>query len=263
MKRLVNFFFFSILVISSNDVFGQDIVNKAFKEGEKLKFVGAYYMSSLWTNLAEITMEVTKVTSGEKTVLRATGSAQTYTNWDSYFKIRDVYQSWIEPENCKPLIFKRDMDEGGYSKDEKYVFKRNSGVVNSEVKKKDGTIRKNAIPITPVTYDMVSALYYVRNLDFDKMPIDKVIPITVIIDEFLETVVVKYKGTETIPVGKYGNKKCYKLAVNIQNPKIVKYKETNNLWLTADANRVPVLIKAEIPVGSIQMQITEMNGLRN
>ena len=51
---------------------------------------------------------------------------------------------------------------------------------------------------------------------------------------------------------------CYKLSVSLKDEKILKGKDLNNIWLTADAKRVPVLIKAEIPVGSIQVRIAEM-----
>jgi hypothetical protein len=43
----------------------------------------------------------------------------------------------------------------------------------------------------------------------------------------------------------------------------MKNKSTNNIWLTADKNRVPVYIKADIPVGSIQVRLIEASGLRN
>ena len=57
---------FSILKLSyiclilcfSFNIFGQSSVNNTFKGGEKLRFVGSYYLSSLWSDLAEIRMEV-------------------------------------------------------------------------------------------------------------------------------------------------------------------------------------------------------------
>lgn len=229
--------------------------NTCFKEGEKLRFVGSYYMSSLWTNLAEITLEVLPVAKAAKPCYHISGISKTFSEWDHFFKIRDSYQSWIEAETAKPLIFKRDIQEGTFKYNEKYIFKHSSLQVNTSRIKKNGTEVKNSYKIPANTFDMISTLYYVRTLNYDKMQINQVIPISVLIDEKIEIINIKYKGTENIKTDKYGVKKCYKLTVNIKNEKIIKYKETNNIWITADSNKVPVLIKAEIPVGSIQIKL--------
>ncbi len=242
---------------------GQNVVNRAFGDGEKLLYVGSFNLSSLWTNVAEITLEVNKTTGSSSPVLRLAVSAQTFSAWDSYFKMRDLYQSWVEQESGKPLIFKRDILEGKYIKDEKYIFKRKSNIVESTVKIKKKKATNATVKITVGTYDLISFLYLIRNLDYARMASGQATPVSVIIDERLETIVVKYKGVETLQVDKLGAKQCYKLSVNIQNAKILKQRETNNLWLTADANRIPVLAKVEIPVGSIQLKLVKATGLKN
>jgi hypothetical protein len=251
------------LLLSALPMGGQNVVNRAFGDGEKLLYVGSFNLASLWTNIAEITLEVNKMTDSSSPVLRLVVSGQTFSEWDSHFKLRDLYQSWVEPESGKPLIFKRDILEGKYTKDEKYIFNRKSNIVESTVKTKQGKVTNATVKITAGTYDLISFLYLIRNLDYDRMAPDQATPVSVLIDERLETIVVKYKGVETLQVDKLGAKKCHKLTVNIQNSKILKQRETNNLWLTADANRIPVLVKVEIPVGSIQLKIVEATGLRN
>lgn len=244
-------------------VSAQKITNTAFQGGEKLKFVGSYNMSSVWTDIAEVTLEVTSVTSQGTALLNLKGTAKTYTSWDTYFKIRDSYQSWVTPANVEPLIFKRDMYEGGYTNDSKYVFKRKSKTAVCKVKHKNGSESAKTVAITANTLDVVSVLYYVRNLNFDQFTVNQTVPLTILIDAKLETIQLKYLGTETIKVAQIGSTKCYKLAISLKNEKIMKNKATNNIWLTADKNRIPVFIKADIPVGSIQVRLIEASGLRN
>lgn len=258
--RIILSVMFAFFVFS---VFSQPVANKAFKGGEKLTYTGSYNMSSLWTDIAEVTLEVTDANASGTPLLNLRMTASTYTSWDNYFKVRDLYQSWVDPANCLPLVFKRDMYEGGYSKDAKYIFKRKSLTVLENNKKKDGSVKQNTIKITTETHDLISVIYYARMLNYKTMPLNKVTPVIVLIDDKLETINIKYKGTEEIKTAKYGTLKCYKLGVTINNEKIVKNKETNNIWLTADENKVPVLIKADIPVGSVQIRLAEMTGLRN
>jgi hypothetical protein len=256
---------FSLILsaVFSQFITAQKISNTAFQGGEKLKYVGSYNMSSVWTDIAEVTLEVTSVTSQGVPLLNLKGTAKTYTSWDTYFKIRDSYQSWVTPNTVEPLIFKRDMDEGGYTNDSKYVFKRKSKTAICKKKNKNGSETEKKVTITDNTLDVVSVLYYVRNLNFDKYTINQTVPLTILIDNKLETIQLKYLGTETIKVAQIGSTKCYKLAISLKNEKIMKNKATNNIWLTADKNRIPVYIKADIPVGSIQVRLIEASGLKN
>ena len=85
--------------------------------------------------------------------------------------------------------------------------------------------------------------------------------ITVIVDNKLETIVIKYKGLEKMSVGKIKNRQCHKIGVSVKNEKLLKTKDTNNIWLTADDKKIPVLIKAKIPVGSIQIRLKNIQGI--
>lgn len=260
---IFNIAFLVTVICNSSTAYTQTTGTKAYGSGEVLKYVGSYYMKSLWTDIAEVTLKVNQVTVSEKPLLHLQGTANTYKSWDTYFKVRDVYQSWVLPSSGQPLIFKRDMYEGGYTNDSKYVFKHKSKTAVCKQKHKDGRETEQTVPILANTFDVVSVLYYARSLDYENFTVNKTVAATILIDNKLETIHIKYLGKETIKVAGMGSFSCYKLAVSVKNENLIKNKLTNNIWLTADANRVPVFIKAEIPVGSIQLRISEMSGLKN
>lgn len=235
--------------------------NTTIKKGENITMVASYYMSSLWTDIAEINMEVTEVNTKKRPLFRLKCTASTYKEWDSFFKVRDLYQSWVDQETIKPYIFKRNIDEGGYTKNIKYIFKRNTQTVNSTTQRRNKTPQKASVKITDDTFDLVSVLYKVRNTDFAKMKTGDKREITVIVDNKLETIVIKYKGLEKMSVGKIKNRQCHKIGVSVKNEKLLKTKDTNNMWLTADDKKIPVLIKAKIPVGSIQIRLKNIQGI--
>ncbi len=249
---------FNVLICNS-----QKIQNNAFQSGESLRFIASYYMSSLWADLAEINMEVSTIKTSSQELYRLKCTAATFESWDSYFKIRDLYESYVDKESVKPYLFKRSIDEGGYKKNIKYIYKWNSGLVNATVQRKTDAEQKFNVSISNETFDLVSVLYMIRNIDFRTKKPGDIIKIKVLIDAKEEIVSVKYSGIEVINVVNYGKKSCYKLSISLKDEKILKGKDMNNIWLTADKNMVPVLIKAEIPVGSIQVRLVEMKGLRN
>ncbi|MFN8259037.1 MAG: DUF3108 domain-containing protein [Bacteroidales bacterium] len=257
MKFSISVFF---LLIISNTGISQAPSNTAFQAGETLKLKGSYYMSSLWADLAEIKIEVADYNADGKQLYSIKATANTYSNYDSFFKIRDLYQTWVDKNTVLPFIFKRNVDEGGYKFNMKYTIKRSALQAKYEYER--NTEKKSTIiKITPNTHDLISILYYIRTLDFENMPLKKTTVVSVLVDDKTNNISLTYKGKEAIKTETMGTKTCYKIGISINNKALVN-KETNNFWLTADKNKVPVLFKAEIPVGSIQMRLVEAKGLK-
>jgi hypothetical protein len=76
------------------------------------------------------------------------------------------------------------------------------------------------------------------------------------------TFIVKYLSKETLNTN-LGKKECYKLAISIGNTDVLKGNNDNLLWLTADANKIPVFAKFKIAVGSGELKIKSASGLKN
>ena len=162
-----------------------------------LRFKGSYYTSSLSADLAEVKIDVSEINSDGRSLYNIKAVGSTFSNYDSFFKIRDIYQTWVDTKEIKPYIFKRNVDEGGYQFSMKYVIKRNSLQAKYEYQHKD--IKKAlVIPIENNTQDLVSVLYYVRTLDFEKMALNKTITIPVLTGEKSNNITIKFKGKETI-----------------------------------------------------------------
>lgn len=72
----------------------------------------------------------------------------------------------------------------------------------------------------------------------------------------------KFVGRETIKIrnGKY---RCLKFQPLVQQGRIFKGNDDLNVWVTDDANRIPVLVQAKVLVGSIKMELSGYEGLAN
>lgn len=129
MKKAV--FIIGIFMILCS--FNTDKTNQ-IPSGEKLVYAGSYNMSGLMTQLAQVTLSTEMVNTSNKTYLHLNCELATFSKWDKFFKIRDTYESYVNPTTLKPSLYKRNIDEGGWTKKEKYVFKGNS--VTSTAKEK-------------------------------------------------------------------------------------------------------------------------------
>lgn len=247
-----------LFIASALLLFAQNGQSQAVKAGEKLTYSASYNMSGLMTPLAQVTMETESVSTSKSTLLHLICVANTFSKWDSFFKIRDSYESYVNPTTLKPSLYKREILEGTYSKKEKYIFK--NGTLECTVNKKNTPERKSAFRIRPNTQDVVTTLYQVRNIDFSKMKPGQTKSFIVVFDEKEMSATVKYMGKETIDAGPLGSKSCYKVSVGANTDKL-RGTDKNLIWLTADNKKVPALIKFSIPVGTGQLLLTNAKGI--
>ena len=125
-------FFITLLVFAGLSSTAQ---NTSIGSNEKLVFSASYNMSGLLTEIAQVTMETSEVKTSKSTLLRLKCSAATYSKWDSFFKIRDLYESYVSPTTLTPYLYKRDINEGSYYKFMQYTYSHKNNSVKSITRK--------------------------------------------------------------------------------------------------------------------------------
>jgi len=253
MKKLL--FIFGITLIFCS--FKTESTN-GITSGERLVYTGSYNMSGLMTQLAQVTLSTETLATSKNTYLHLNCELATYSKWDKFFKIRDVYESYVNPITLKPSLYKRSIDEGGWTKKEKYAFKGNS--VTSTAKKKNRPETVKTFNIGGSTQDVVSMMYKLRSMDLTNLKTGQTLNFTIVFDEKQIPVTVKLLGTETISAGNLGSKNCYKFSIGAKTD-VLKGKDKNLIYLTADAKKVPALMKFSIPVGTGQLALTSATGI--
>ena len=250
MKRLVLIFLFPVLCFSA---FSQ------VKPNERLVFSASYEISGLMTNIAQVTLQTENVSTSKNTFLHLSAEAATFSKWDSYFKIHDLYESYVHPTTLKPSLYKRNVTEGSYTKTEKYLYNSNS-TINSVSKRMNRPERKSTFKIGASTVDIVALLYKVRYYDFSKVPAGKAVSFILVFDEKEIPVWVKVLGKEIINNKVAGKKECYKLSIGAKTNKL-KGTDKNLIWITTDTKRLPLMIKFSIPVGVGQLILSGASGI--
>jgi len=239
--------------------------NSAVGTSEKLVYSASYNISGLLTEIAQVTMETSPVKTSSATLLRLKCAATTYASFDSYFKIRDLYESYVSPSSLKPYLYKRDINEGSYNKFEQYKFSYKSNTVSSLMRKRrpsGNTEEKKTVKIDSNTGDIVATMYQLRNVDFKSFTPGQSKKFTFLFDNKPLSITVKYIGKESIST-KIGKRESYKLAISLNNSSVLKGSADNLLWLSADANKIPLYARFKIPVGNGELKIKSATGLKN
>ncbi|MGB0973455.1 MAG: DUF3108 domain-containing protein [Flavobacteriaceae bacterium] len=249
---------FVIIITSYND-YAQELSSKSFKSGEHLKYQASYNMSGVLTTFAEVNMKVAIVKTSKSNYLHLKCTANTYTKWDHFFKIRDLYEAYVTPYTVTPVLYKRDNNENGTIRKEKYIYKGNT-VKATYVRGQSGEIKAN-FTIPSNTKDIVSTLYYIRNLPIHNATSGDQKDFNIVFDRKTKSVTLSFLGKETINTI-FGQKQCYKIGISLKKDNLLKGKANNVVYITADKNKVPVLIKFNIPVGSGQLKLTKAQNLK-
>jgi len=109
---------------------------------------------------------------------------------------------------------------------------------------------------------MISSFYYARTMNFTNMKAGKIFQFKCFMDDEIWTLKIKYVGDEIIKI-KSGKYKCHKFVPVVQTGRVFKSEKDLNFWITADANKIPILVKAKIPVGYVKLHLTDYKGLKN
>jgi hypothetical protein len=248
------FIFIIILIFSYSFSFSQ------IKPNERFVYAASYNMSGLMTQLAQVTMETEMMATSKNNFLHLSCQAATFSKWDSFFKIRDLYESYVNPSTLKPSLYKRSINEGGYTKTEKYLFKSDGKTIISTSKKKNKPETKKTFTVGTSTQDIVSIIYKLRTIDFQNYKNGQTKSFVIVFDEKEIPVLVKFMGNETVSAGNLGTKNCYKISISAKTDAL-KGKDKNLIWITADTKKIPALIKFSIPVGTGQLSLSNATGI--
>ncbi len=239
------------------------VKNISFDQDEQITYVLSYTWLFVWTDVGEAHFSVTRDTKFDRDALhfRTTGSSYPFYDW--FFKVRDVYESWVDPETLQPLYFNRDISEGGYTKENEYTFDWDKNEVNARIRRRGGDNRYYTIPVKPCTYDVVTAIYVARNLKFEGIKAGQSFPVDVLLDREIYNVRYTFLTREAKKVKGVGTFKTLKFRVELVAGDVFKEGQYLYVWVTDDLNRIPVYIESPIRVGSVRARIASWSGLRH
>ncbi len=223
--------------------------NKApFNVGERLRFQVSWGVA----RAGYATMEVAGVESiGGRQCYHIVSGVATAPVFDRIFRVRNTYESWLDCGELLSRKFVARFSEGSYKKVETLLFDRKKQVFSLL---ESGRTGKAPASIQ----DVVSALY---NLRAKPLAVGK----SYLLDAQMGStswplvVSVLYKEKISVPAGDFD---CF-----VVRPLHRKYagnpdaQGTILVWLSADEKKIPVRIDCQLPLGSLSVDLLEVNGI--
>lgn len=235
------------------------ITNNVFAPGEKMVFKVYYTLSSLWVGAGEVVFNVNQEKYNNLDAYHIVVTGRTYKFYEKIYRVRDKYESYMDPTTLQPMLFRRDVDEGGYIIKHEYEFNHDESEVTARDLHKN---QEDSISVPSCIHDAVSAIYYARCIDFDRYEPGDKLPISVFIDNKTYDLYIRYLGKEVLRT-KMGKIKCVKFAPLMLNNEYFDGGEHMVVWATDDKNRLPVRIESPLSVGSIKANLQSFSGLKH
>lgn len=255
MKSVILAIFALLSVLNS---YGQEsgfcgLENSAFKSGESLTYKVYYNVSFAYIGAGEVTFTTNLTQLDGRPVYHINGEGHTYHSYDWIFKVRDRYESYIDTGSLLPLKFIRNVNEGEYHK---------YNVVTFNHERHTATSRQGTYEVPTCVQDVLSAIYYARNIDFNKYRPGEKIFFSLFLDNEVYRIYIHYLGIENVTT-RYGTFRAIVFRPLLIKGTIFTGGENMTVWVSDDENKIPLRVNTPITVGSIKVDLIGFKNLRN
>jgi hypothetical protein len=229
--------------------------NNTFQRGEYLKY-RVFYDSwiTYWMTAGYGTIEVARepVEVNDRKTYHITVEGKSANIFNVFFKVHDKFETFMDEEALIPHKFIRYTREGGYKKDDTVYFDHFGKKATSKRKVKD---------ITTNVQDIVSAFYYVRTWNFDSAEVGDTYYMDFFLDDSLYHGEIIFQGRGKVKTD-FGQISCLKFKPRVAVGEVFKDPYPMEMWVTDDKNKIPVLMKSAVFIGSVKIELVEYRGLR-
>lgn len=237
---------------------------QVFKVGEKVEYSVYYHLAWVWVDAADVSFAISDTVLQSKKALHFTSLGRSKPSYDWIFKVRERFSSLVNPENLAPLWYTRQSQEGSHTVNNAYVFDEEKSQIYSSIR--DNSKEKyfrDTIEYSKNIYDILSATYYLRTIDFSKKKLGDTILVNTVMDNELITLNIIFLGRELV---KHKNSKyypTYKLKTSGVAGSIFDEDSEMFVWVSADKNKIPIKVESKILVGSVKAFIRSVENPQN
>lgn len=249
-------------IFTGLSVFSQCIESPpCFRPDEKITYEVAYNWGFVWVDAGEVYFRVDSTIFQNKKGLFLESYGSSYPFYDWMYKVRDRFQAVVDATTLEPMWFTRNTYEGGYEVNNRYNYLPETNQVISQTQNSDKPLAIDTLTIEPCTFDVLSAIYYARTINFSNYSPGDKIPIRFIIDGKIYELFIRYLGRENKKNRDSKTYDCIKFTAMLVEGTIFSEGEDLTVWVTADENKIPIMVEAKILIGSIKAYLTGYEGI--
>ena len=232
--------------------------NFSWQGGEEVTYKLYYQLDFIWIPAGEATFKVKDL--GDRYFISIDGKTISAFEW--FYKVKDRYESVIDKKTLLPYSFSREVNEGKYSWWDKFSFDQKNKKVKASKGWPDKPTQYYEAELSDCMHDMISIIYNVRNVDFDKYKAGDRFDVKVYVEEeYPLQVEVRAKNLDT-KIYNLGKHKTYLIRPQVVSGHFFNEDTTMDIYVSADRNRIPLMIESPVSVGKVKAVLSSYKGLR-
>lgn len=253
---------FAISLFGSQNCKAQSTTLHPFQKGEKIVY-GAYYnWNFIWIKSGEVQFEVDLGKENKLDYYQFHAKGNTLKAYDLIYKVRNDFYSKSKVNSFETIEFKRTISHGRNHSEHYYVVDEQEAQIFSDIKRGKEGFMQDTIQTIPGWYDMLSAAYFTRTLEFEKYAFGQIIPIQILVDNSIHNLHFKYLGQEDVKTRNGLTFRCHKISILLMKGDFFPEGEYMKVWFTTNKNRIPVMVETKINVGSVKAVLEEYEGIK-
>lgn len=229
-----------------------------YQAGEELVYVGKYRPFLLSFTIADLTFNVSKIENSQNYFVESKATSRgTLTKLFSFSFLQKI-DSTIDGKKLQVRNTKKLDDQGKRVRESEAIFDYDIGKVTYiETDPKDPARppRNVASPLRSGTQDIVSAVYMIRRMPLavGKTFVFKISDSGLVYDVPVTVTAREEKGSIL------GKKWCWLIEPDIFGEgKFIEQKGSLKIWITDDAQRIPLRAKLDTRLGDVEIKLEKM-----
>jgi hypothetical protein len=257
MKKLaLIIFIFHFLTSTPTKAQEPKYVNR-FGDREYLSFQVFYNLGFIWIDAGKVDFRLSRKTQENKDLYHIISTGLSNPKWDWLYTLRDTFEVNFEAAGFRPIDFRRNTLEGNKKVQENYFFDYVQNQVYIDRQSLDSLAGTSILPLTGILYDILTATYVARSMDFTYSIIGDTVRLPLIHEGEKIMLPIVFRGKENTQNLKDEAVSCYRFSAVIKTGSLFMKGETVDVWVSADERQVPVSIEAKIVIGSVRILLDD------
>ncbi|SMO60863.1 DUF3108 domain-containing protein [Solitalea koreensis] len=228
-----------------------EVGNPPFQVGEELRYKIRYGLLNCAEGIMRVEESPKEFNNSKAFRLIASGQTSSAVSW--IVNVQNRWDSYVNANTLLPYMFTETVREDNY---------RREGYISFDRKNKKANTNKGVFNINEDTFDIISMFYYARALELSGVRPGDVLTFSYFLDDTLYPMNIRYLGKEKVKTPN-GKVECLKFTPSLVKGRIFKKNGKMYLWVTNDANRIPVRADVEILVGAIHLDLISYKNLKH
>jgi len=219
----------------------QFIFGKPFELGEILSYTAGFRVVSA----GESTLEIKSDSLNNNLVYHITSTVNSNSFLDIFYKVRDIIDIWVDPNDFSLLKMTKNIREGKYRKKKQFEVTYNDSLINNQY----------FIYLDSKVFDPFSAIYFLRT---QILTIDRQFIFPMFDGNKVKEIAVSVIGNEKInvPAGTFD---CIFVAPSSTDGSRFKHNGEMKIWFSNDSLKLPVKIEQQTNIGTMLLELKNIS----